>query len=86
MSQTCQELPQDRTVTGPSAVLNSASYARALIHYRCGMGFRIAGDRQAIQSGFQSDRVWANDQLCGAPPPEMQEMNSAVRGANPVCS
>jgi hypothetical protein len=41
------------------------------------MGFRIAGDRQAIQSGFQSDRVWANDQLCGAPPPQMQEMNSA---------
>jgi len=50
------------------------------------MGFRIAGDRQAIQSGFQSDRVWANDQLCGAPPPQMQEMNSAIRGANPVCS
>jgi hypothetical protein len=64
----------------------SASRARALIDYRCCMGFRIAGDRQAIQSGFQSDRVWANDQLCRAPPPQMQEMNPAIRGANPVCS
>ncbi|VTZ51687.1 hypothetical protein MPC4_480004 [Methylocella tundrae] len=62
-------------VTAASAPTWHRRYDRAaprgLIDYWRGVSFGITGARQAIQSGFQSSRVWANDQSCGTRPPQM---------------